>query len=373
MNSLSYNEERVLSVISSNPYISQADIGRQLDMNRSTVATTISSLSRKGMIKGRAYVINQLSKVFCVGGMNVDRHYVLHGPLMEFTSNPVTSSISVGGVGRNITENLGRLGIDIAMLSVAGMDQDYQYIKQQTEPYVNLDHMTLLNQWPTSTYSAVINQAGDMEVAFADMSIADQMNLDWIIEHKSILMEAEYIIADLNVQREVIEELRALSLQNDIKLIIVPVSGPKMIHLPEDLTGVTWLIVNRDESEAYFQLEANTVSSEELAQRWIDTGVEHVVITGGIKPTIYLDQSGTQHQIQPPLNPKVVDVTGAGDSNAAGIIYGYIKGQTALDCLHYGMANAYHTVATKQTVRPNLTEQLLLSETQELFYREELN
>ncbi len=36
------------------------------------------------------------------------------------TSNPVVSSLSAGGVSRNIAENLGRLGLSVKMLSVAG-------------------------------------------------------------------------------------------------------------------------------------------------------------------------------------------------------------------------------------------------------------
>lgn len=39
--------------------------------------------------------------------------------------------------------------------------------------------------------------------------------------------------------------------QNNIKLVIVPVSSPKMIHMPNSLHSIDWLIINRDETETF--------------------------------------------------------------------------------------------------------------------------
>ncbi len=367
MEQLNTNEQRVLELVRQDPYLTQAEIGETLNLNRSTVATIIQALTRKGRIQGRAYVVKDAMNVYCIGGMNIDRNYRLLEPMLPQTSNPVTSSVSVGGVGRNVAENLGRLGMDITLLSVAGNDQDYQYIKQQSEPYINLNKVKLYSNQSTSAYSAILDTEGEMSYALADMSIADQMNREWINEYLSILSNASYIIVDLNVQKEVIEELLNLSKQSGAKLIIVPVSGPKMSHLPKRLEGLDWLIVNQDESEVYFNLEAGQESTEQLAHRWIDCGVQHVVITSGKCPTVYANQQGECLAIQPPLQPDVVDVTGAGDSNAAGIIYGCIHGLSAQESIELGMTNAYYTVATHQTVRSDLSATQLKEERELLF------
>ena len=39
--------------------------------------------------------------------------------------------------------------------------------------------------------------------------------------------------------------------KNNIKLVIVPVSSPKMIHMPNSLHSIDWLIINRDETETF--------------------------------------------------------------------------------------------------------------------------
>ena len=56
MEQLNINEQRVLELVRQDPYLTQAEIGETLNLNRSTVATIIQALTRKGRIQGRAYV-----------------------------------------------------------------------------------------------------------------------------------------------------------------------------------------------------------------------------------------------------------------------------------------------------------------------------
>lgn len=50
----------------------------------------------------------------------------MHKDLVAETSNPVTSTRSIGGVARNIAENLGRLGETVAFLSASGQDSEWK-------------------------------------------------------------------------------------------------------------------------------------------------------------------------------------------------------------------------------------------------------
>lgn len=71
------------------------------------------------------------SYVLCIGGMNVDKKVQLLENLVLETSNPVVSSLSAGGVSRNIAENLGRLGLPVKMLSVAGNDESFTWLERR--------------------------------------------------------------------------------------------------------------------------------------------------------------------------------------------------------------------------------------------------
>lgn len=55
-----------------------------------------------------------------IGGITADIEGNPYGQLIMGESNPGKITMSYGGVGRNITENLARLGAEVGFVSVAG-------------------------------------------------------------------------------------------------------------------------------------------------------------------------------------------------------------------------------------------------------------
>lgn len=365
---LSQNEKRVLDIIQADPFITQQDIADELDLNRSTVATLISGLVSKRIIKGRAYVVNKEPDIICIGGMNVDRKYVIQGNMVPETSNPVSSTLSIGGVGRNIAENLGRLEEEVTFLSVAGYDHDYEWIKEQTESFVNMDNITQLKDVSTGAYSAILDHEGEMQLALADMSINDQMDLAWIKQQIALLSAAKMIIIDLNLPKETVNYIIQLSKSKEIPLIVVPVSSPKMNRLPRDLQGVDTIIVNLDESMTFFDIPVDEdCDPDELIDLWLSTGIKQVVLTSGSRETLYGHHDGVRASFQPPQVPQVIDVTGAGDSFVGGFIFGQSQDYDYEDSVKLALTNSYHTIQSDQTVRLNLSRTTIIEEKNELF------
>ena len=63
-----------------------------------------------------------MAEITVIGGINIDIEGMPYEELIYKDSNPGRIRMSYGGVGRNITENIARLGGDVAMVSVAGDD-----------------------------------------------------------------------------------------------------------------------------------------------------------------------------------------------------------------------------------------------------------
>lgn len=365
---ISLNEERVLETLKKNPYLSQQEIADLLNLPRSTVATLISNLTSKNLIKGRAYVVSEEPGIICIGGMNVDRKYVIQGDVVMGTSNPVDSNFSIGGVGRNVAENLGRLDENVSFLSVAGYDHDFEWIKDQTETYVNMANITQIQGESTGSYSAILDQSGEMQLALADMSIYDKMDVNWISQHDSLLASAKMIVSDLNVPKDTIDYLIQFAKKKDIPLTLIPVSSPKMARLPQRLEGVDTLIVNLDESESFLNYPAKTSQDKELLlDRWMETGLEQVILTSGKDPALYANQAGDRQAFDIPAVDQVVDVTGAGDSFASGFIFGQVQGFDFEKSMQLAMTNSYHTIQSPYTVRLNLSNSNLMKEKNKLF------
>lgn len=158
-----------------------------------------------------------------------------------------------------------------------------------------------------------------------------------------------------------------LARKHDIPLVIIPVSSPKMAHLPRELSGVKWLIVNLDESETFFNKKVETEADvTDLVDRWLATGVENVIITRSQDSTFYGNSAGTREQFTPPFSSHVEDVTGAGDSYASGLIYGQLQGYSAKKSIQLAMTNAYYTIQSPKTVRLDLSKETLEKQTIEL-------
>ncbi len=67
-------EQQILDLIIADPMISQQSIADRLQISRSAVAGHIMKLTGKGVIKGRAYVVDQAPFVVAIGGANIDVH-----------------------------------------------------------------------------------------------------------------------------------------------------------------------------------------------------------------------------------------------------------------------------------------------------------
>jgi hypothetical protein len=65
-----------------------------------------------------------MSGVCVLGGVNLDLTFrAIHGSMRPGTSNPARTSLSSGGVGRNIADHLARWGVPVTLLA-ALLDDD---------------------------------------------------------------------------------------------------------------------------------------------------------------------------------------------------------------------------------------------------------
>lgn len=356
-------EHKLFQLIKQNPYITQQKLAQALELSRPSVANLISGLMKKGYIRGKAYILNDMEDIVCIGGANVDRKFYVKESLQPGTSNPITSTQNVGGVARNIAENLGKLDMNAKLLTVSGTDKDWDFIHETSAPYMNLEAVTQFMEATTGSYTAVLDETGELLYGLADMDIFDLMIPEWIQIQIPVLSQAKCILADLNCPKETLTFLHYFATSHQIPLILVTVSAPKMQRLPDDLNGLTWLITNQAESEAYFQ---GRFSGRELADKWLGLGITHVVITNGKEGAVVGNQTDGIHHIPAVETDKVTDVTGAGDAFSAAVTYAWLKEEKITEVARAGIVNATKTLLSPWTVRPDLSATQLQNDMEEL-------
>ena len=349
-------KDQLFELIRANPFISQQDLGVQLGLSRSAVAGHIAGLIRERRLLGRAYVLADQRAILCIGAANLDRKLRSLGAVQMGTSNPARQHESFGGVARNIAENLARLGAPAGLITAVGDDASGAALMAQAEA-VGIDTRGSLRLAGTGsgTYTAVLDQQGDMLLALADMALYDLLDPDALGRTQQQRANAALTVADLNLPLATMQALLADAARFDVPLIVVAVSQPKMDRLPADLTGLRLLILNEGELEA--RVGHPLRSDADLAKACAAVqaqGARDVIVTRGARGVSHTTPAGLAHLDA--LDTSVVDVTGAGDAFAAAVSWTLYQGRDDLDfACRRGLALSAITVACAQTVCPSLS------------------
>ena len=357
---LNEKEKLIFQLIKKNPYLSQQEMAEQLGMSRPALANMISSLIKRGEILGRAYVLPEKNQIIAIGGANIDRKFTIEQNVQLGTSNPASVTESVGGVARNIAENLGRLGNRVSLITVMGEDHDSAFIEQNCKSMMNVDLVEKLNDYNTGSYTAVLDNMGELVISMANMAIYDQLLPSILKKHEAILQNASCIVIDLNSPLETVEYIRNFAIERNIALAVIPVSSPKMKNMSQDLHGIRYFICNRDEAESYLNVKLETYSQYEKAVNMLlQKGAEHVVLTLG-EHGVMVGNEGNIVHYKAIATRNIVDVTGAGDAFVSAFLHGVLNDEELEEAIQLGLVNASKTLQSDKTVREDLTKDNLI-------------
>lgn len=300
----------------------------------------------------------QKSTVTCVGGANIDVQGFSHAYMNMRDSNPGEVRLCPGGVGRNIAENLARLGANVRMVSAVGTDPFGKIILKSCEDAgMDISHIEIIPDARSSAYLVLTDSDGDMLAAVSDMHILKDMNEDFILRHAEAFDSADAIVLDPNLSPECLDVLT--SRWNTKPLFADPISTAYARTLKQFLPRLFMVKCNRQEAEIFAEMEIRDDKDvEAAADRILGTGVGCAVITLGSKGVFYKDKNGLylrkHHQ---PLEP--VSATGAGDSFTAAMVYGWLSGMTPEQSLELAMRAAEITIMDVKTVSPRIRSALL--------------
>ena len=369
-------KQRILALIQRNPYLSQQELSEQVGSSRSAVAGHISALTREGLILGRAYVLPQAQRpIVCIGGANIDRKMRTTSPLQMGTSNPVRVQETFGGVARNVAENLARLGAPTQLLTVVGQDPAGAHLLAALRDCgVDTGGCLAVAGVNSGTYTAVLDDSGEMVLALAHMDVCAQQTPEWLRQCAAQRAAARLVVADLNLPAESVAQLLQDAQTSAAPLVIVAVSEPKMANLPADLSGLNLLILNVGELHARVGRNLNTEADIAAACREVHAqGVRRIIVTRGAQGVLYSeyseysddhdgkDNGGSLSHIPAPA-VTVRDVTGAGDSFSAAVCWSLYHAPDDLGlAARRGVALSALTVQSEQSVLPDLHADLLES------------
>ena len=353
-------KDQLYELIRANPFISQQDLAVQLRLSRSAVAGYIAGLIRDRRLLGRAYVLPDKRRIVCLGGANLDRKLRSNATLKMGTSNPARQDESFGGVARNIAENLARLTTPVSLITVIGDDSSGKALLEHAEQAGIDTRATLkLQGICTGTYTAVLDEHGEMMLALADMALYDALTPEFIESRQPQRAIAALTVADMNLPLETLEALLADARRDAMPLVIVAVSQPKMAHLPTALQGLRLLILNQGELET--RLGRELATEADLLAGCLEVqaqGAQDVIVTRGSTGVVYTTSQGIAQLDAPAAH--IIDVTGAGDAFAAGVCWSLFHGSEDLHLgCRRGLRLSAMTLECEETVCPYLSADIV--------------
>jgi pseudouridine kinase len=348
-------KQQLLELIRANPFISQQELAAALSLSRPAVANHIAGLIRERKLLGRAYVLPDRRPVTCIGAANLDRKLRSLAGIALHTSNPASQSESFGGVARNIADNLARLGTAVALLTATGKDSSGAALLAHAQSLgIDTGGTLQLDGSSSGTYTAVLDQDGEMVVALADMALYDRLDPAFVDSRAARIAASALVVADLNLPLETVDAVIAQARRLDAPLVLVAVSEPKMVRLPRDLSGVRLLILNRGELAARVGRELAGEAELDAAVREVRAqGARDLIVTRGAEGVVFT--RGERVVRLRAEAAEVVDVTGAGDAFAAAVCWSLVQDGEDLElACRRGLRLSTLTIGVAETVHPKL-------------------
>lgn len=350
---ITQRELEIIEIIKGNPFVSQQEIADLLNITRSSVAVHITNLLKKGIIRGRGYVIDERDHVSVIGGANMDIVGYPFEKLRRSDSNPGVVSLSVGGVGRNIAENLARLGNNTKMFTVVGEDiHGENIISESTAAGIDMSHVRRVSEHGTGTYLAILNEENDMDLAIASMDIFTKLDREYIDENKLILSKSKVIVFDTNLEEHVLHY--AVNLFKDNLLFLDTVSHTKALRAKNVIGHFHTIKPNRIEAEALTGMEIKDKADlEKAAEHFHGLGVKNVFITLGEEGVFYSD--GKQQGIMKAKRIVPKNATGAGDAFQAALVHAELNNMEIKEKVKFSMAASILAMSSYSTINKEIS------------------
>ncbi|WP_152541186.1 carbohydrate kinase family protein [Kallotenue papyrolyticum] len=306
--------------------------------------------------------MTQQPSIVVIGGSSLDIKGRLRRAFLPGTSNAAAIQISIGGVGRNIAENLARLGTSVALISAVCADDFGRAIIQHTEAAgVDVSHMLTTCEHRSASYIAIVSPDGSLLAGLDDSAAGRAITPDYIRARADLLQRADMVVMDANVARVTADAILEICEAAGVPVALEPVAVGLAQRFSQTVGRFFLVTPNELEAEALTGLPVRDVTTATLAaQRLVALGVDVAVITLAQEGVVYASSNEVGHV--PAQRVDVVDPTGAGAALAATIIYGLTHNIPLAETIQLGQIAAALTLQSPETVAPELSLEYLYAQ-----------
>lgn len=295
-----------------------------------------------------------------IGAVNIDIMGRSRAPVIPEDSNPGSIGISVGGVTHNICENAAKMGAEVKLITALGDDLFGAAAREHCQGNgIDTRYFYLVKGHTSSIYLSIHQPDGDMAVALSDMSVLQQLPLEYLELHRPLLEGAAAIVLDAGLPQGVLDHL-SRGFGDKTPLFVDPVSTTYARKLAGSLAGIHTVKPNLLEAQILAGMEIHTPQDlDRAAGRILDKGAQRLFVSMGREGVYYADRQGARRHARGKPLDQVVNATGAGDAFMAGLLYSFLRDFSLDRTLDFAMASSVVAISHQATINPDMSASLV--------------
>ncbi len=268
-----------------------------------------------------------------------------------------------GGVGRNVAENLARMGVRTSFVSsVERSALGREVIQRLQALHIDTSNVYEAAAQGMGMWLAILDENGNLAGSISQMP--DLAHLENIVAEngESFVKQSSHIILELDLNAAITRNILQLAEQYNKPVYGIPGNLEVIMSHPEFLDGLSCFICNNFEAE---RIIGPSFSGGDLRQmeedliRFVDgKSLSSMVVTLGEHGSVYYDSVSKQSGHQPAFPVHLVDSSGAGDAFFSGTVMGLIHNIPLRESVVYGTRVAGWTIESQESTCPDLRRRM---------------
>lgn len=254
-----------------------------------------------------------------------------------------------GGVGRNVAENLAKLGQKVAF--AASVDDNAlgrDIVKALASAGVDVSLMPRAAAAGMGIWLAVMDERGALSASISQMP--DLGILERLIDERGdeIVAQAQGVALEIDLTDRLFARVLELAEKHGKKVYGIVGNMEVVLRNRDLLKRLECYICNDVEAGRLFGANVSRLASDDALELLIREsgvlGLPPMVITLGERGAVFFDPRTGEKGCRAAIPTKVVDSSGAGDAFFSGAVCGLARGETLSRAVDYGTQLASLTI-----------------------------
>ncbi len=268
-----------------------------------------------------------------------------------------------GGVGRNVAENIGRLGLPTSLVSSVDKGSiGNDVVDRLAASGVGSAFLARTDTGGMGMWLAVMDENGELAGSISQMPDLQGMENSLSLMGEAMMEQATHVALELDLNERITRQVLKLAKKKAKPVYGLPGNLEVVMKAPDVLDGLALFVCNHIELGRLCGEDFSDADAEKILMRLPQVtkkmGLQALVVTLGARGSVYYDAANEEQGFQPALPVKVVDTCGAGDAFFSGALAGLARGDSLAAAVVTGTEVAACTIQSAENNCIQLAEQM---------------